>query len=72
MSDLPRLLGYQIINITTGEPTRGETEVLSEATAIRELTQRRSQGEPDLWVMSAILEGDLNYLVGEAGPIRMI
>tara|TARA_Y100000815_G_C13075278_1_gene399799 strand:- start:356 stop:607 length:252 start_codon:yes stop_codon:yes gene_type:complete len=67
---LPRLLGCQIIEVTTGEPTRSETDVLSEATATRELLLTRSQGETDLWVMSAVLEGNLDCLVGEAGPIR--
>lgn len=72
MSDLPRLIGYQVINVTTGELTFGETEVLHEHSAVRELLLRRSQGDPDMWVMSAILEGDLDHLVGEAGPIRFI
>lgn len=72
MTDLPRLIGYQVIDVTTGEPTRGETEVLSEGVAIRELLAKRDQGSADMWVMSAILEGDLDDLIGEAGPIVLI
>lgn len=72
MSDLPRLIGYQVIDVTTGEPTRGATEVLSEPVAIRELLTLRRRGSPDMWAMSAILEGDLDELVAEDGPIRFI
>lgn len=72
MTDLPRLIGYQVIDITTGEPTRGATEVLSESVAIRDLLAQRRHGSPDIWAMSAILEGDLDKYVSEHGPIRFV
>lgn len=72
MSRLPRLLGFQVIDVTTGEPTRGYTEILSEEVAIRDLLEQKSHSSPDMWVMSGILEGQLDEYVSEHGPIRLI
>ena len=72
MTDLPPIIGYQVIDVTTGEPTRGATDVFSERAAIQELLAHRRAGSPDMWVMSAILEGDLDRYVAEDGPIRFI
>ena len=71
MTTLPRLIGYQVIDVTTGEPSRGETEVLSEAVAIAELIRLRSHPH-DQMKMVAIFEGDLDCYVGESGPVRLI
>lgn len=71
MSEIPRLIGYQIIDVTTGEPTRGETEIFTQDAAIHELLRVR-RNPSDQWKMVAILEGDLDRDVGESGPIRII
>jgi hypothetical protein len=68
----PKVIGYQVIEVTTGEPTRGETEILSQSAAIRELLPLRESHGPDLFVIATILEGDLDWMVGEAGPVRLV
>jgi hypothetical protein len=66
------VVGYQVMEVTTGKVTRGDTDLLTHAAAIRELIALRPLHGPDLYAISTILSGDLDGLVDEHGPIRTV
>lgn len=60
-NDIPQMLGYQVIDVTTGESQEyGERTVLSRQAALRTLKKVRANGSGDQYQMVAILEGEVN------------
>jgi hypothetical protein len=63
---LPRMLGYQVIDVTTGEPqVYGETVILTQEVATGVLFDlRKGTTSPDLYAMIAIFPGDVEDTYG--------
>jgi hypothetical protein len=58
VTDLPNIIGFRVIDITTDHADHRTPEVLTEERAIRELISRRRSKATGTWVISAVLEDD--------------